>query len=284
VPIDLGTLAGSTSEATALNDGGQVVGWSLAADGRRHPFVWAEGTMVDLGLSAGQDEGVARAINNRGWVVGYEQEGSGYRPVRWAVPSNGAPAARFDASVGIVGAFGGPIAYRNEGQSFLYSAAPSSDPDGDPLTFRWIWNDGTPDGAGVTAAHTYADNGRIPVVLLVTDEHGAVGGNGFYVGIYNVVPSIGMVVIDLTVLNRPRAGTAWPVGFRWTDPGVRDAPWQWTIAWGDGTSSSGTKPDRSQIDASHTYALPGSYTARLTITDKDGGTSAPRAVVVEVQP
>ncbi|MCC6791468.1 MAG: hypothetical protein IT336_07290, partial [Thermomicrobiales bacterium] len=44
----LGTLGGSQSEAYAINDAGQVVGWALTADGDPHAFVWQAGAMIDL--------------------------------------------------------------------------------------------------------------------------------------------------------------------------------------------------------------------------------------------
>lgn len=74
---DLGTL-GVDSEAVALNDRGQVVGWSSLRRERnpRHAFLWQNGRMRDLG-TLGRDLGgdlpnvsEAVAINDRGQVVG----------------------------------------------------------------------------------------------------------------------------------------------------------------------------------------------------------------------
>jgi probable HAF family extracellular repeat protein len=39
---DLGTLGGSYSQAVAINDRGQVVGWSLTASGENHAVLWSE--------------------------------------------------------------------------------------------------------------------------------------------------------------------------------------------------------------------------------------------------
>ena len=50
IPIDLGTLGGVFSSASAINANGQVVGGSQTADGTYHAFSWtAAGGMVDLG-------------------------------------------------------------------------------------------------------------------------------------------------------------------------------------------------------------------------------------------
>src|SRR5690349_20507827 len=48
-PINLGTLRGANSYATAINDRGDVVGYSGVADsGTLHAFLWRAGTMTDL--------------------------------------------------------------------------------------------------------------------------------------------------------------------------------------------------------------------------------------------
>ena len=47
--VDLGTLGGTYSAATALNDGGQVVGISDDRRWPNHAFSWTQaGGMVDL--------------------------------------------------------------------------------------------------------------------------------------------------------------------------------------------------------------------------------------------
>jgi probable HAF family extracellular repeat protein len=70
--VDLGTLGGTLSEATAINDRAQVVGYAQTAVAT-HPFLWQQGTMTDLGvLESGAGEyGAALAVNESGEVVGY---------------------------------------------------------------------------------------------------------------------------------------------------------------------------------------------------------------------
>jgi probable HAF family extracellular repeat protein len=69
VITDLGTLGGSFSRPFALNDAGQVVGWSATATGQYHAFVWADGVMTDIGTLGGTLS-QAVAVNAAGQVVG----------------------------------------------------------------------------------------------------------------------------------------------------------------------------------------------------------------------
>jgi probable HAF family extracellular repeat protein len=69
---DLGTLGGNTSTATAINDLGQVVGNASIANGDNRAFLYSAGSMLNLGMPAGAaGNSYARAINNKGQVIGY---------------------------------------------------------------------------------------------------------------------------------------------------------------------------------------------------------------------
>lgn len=69
---DLGTpFGGTSSEASGINDSGQIIGFSQATD-RIHAFVYSNGTFTDLGqLANAQGDTWALAINNAGQIVGY---------------------------------------------------------------------------------------------------------------------------------------------------------------------------------------------------------------------
>jgi probable HAF family extracellular repeat protein len=82
--IDLGTLGGDFAEAKAINDNGQVVGWSrltvdepmsAGAGDRGHAFIWEDGELRDLGApgpdgwSSGNDINATGAIAVNGGVA-----------------------------------------------------------------------------------------------------------------------------------------------------------------------------------------------------------------------
>jgi probable HAF family extracellular repeat protein len=71
--IDLGTLGGTSSFATGINNKGWVVGTAnLLGDKNRHDFLWIEGRKIDLGTLGGpnSDEFANGGPNERGQVVG----------------------------------------------------------------------------------------------------------------------------------------------------------------------------------------------------------------------
>jgi probable HAF family extracellular repeat protein len=68
--IDVGTLGGTFGFGNAINNGGQVVGFSdVAGDLTNHAFFWDRGSLTDIGTLGG-DNSSANWINDGGQVVG----------------------------------------------------------------------------------------------------------------------------------------------------------------------------------------------------------------------
>lgn len=71
----LGTLGGHNSGANAINNAGQVVGYSTLPDGPEHAFFYQDGIMRDIGTLGASSR--AADINERGQVVGDYADSAG---------------------------------------------------------------------------------------------------------------------------------------------------------------------------------------------------------------
>lgn len=66
----LGTFGGSGSQATGVNDSGEVVGFASLSDGYQNAFAEIGGSMIDLGTLGGGSS-FAYGVNGSGEIVGY---------------------------------------------------------------------------------------------------------------------------------------------------------------------------------------------------------------------
>lgn len=68
------------------------------------------------------------------------------------------------------------------------------------------------------------------------------------------------------------AGTAHVLQAGFTDPGALDAPWTYTVNWGDGSKTvTGSTATPGTLSVSHGYKQAGIFDIRISVTDKDGG-------------
>jgi probable HAF family extracellular repeat protein len=79
--IDLGTLGGAAAVPLAMNDSGDVVGYSLTADGKQHAFLWSNGAMQDL--SPGAARSAAQALTNSRVMAGTSEIGGVVHIMQW---------------------------------------------------------------------------------------------------------------------------------------------------------------------------------------------------------
>ncbi len=131
--------------------------------------------------------------------------------------------------------------------------------------------------ASATAICPTVDNGQRAVRAKIRDKDGGVSDYAAIVTVTNAQPLVQLRTDRL-------AGRALTVIGTFTDFGSADAPWTYTITWGDGASSIGTASTPSaSITGNHTYAAHGVYQVRLRVKDKDGGTGASNVVAVQVR-
>jgi len=131
------------------------------------------------GLGAGNGLPVAfAAAPDDGDVVWADIGGSVLKRLEYA-PGNRPPTARATATVDAAT------------RTVTFDGSASSEWDGEPLTHRWDFGDGT-SGEGVQVAHTYADPGPVTARLTVTDPGGAQASTTL-----TVVPANSPPMLDL---------------------------------------------------------------------------------------
>ena len=84
--VSLGTLGGTWGESHAVNDAGQVAGFSmLPGDQVGHAFLWEDGVMHDLGTLGGPTSTVQgpRSLSEAGHVVGTSDADGGRHAFLW---------------------------------------------------------------------------------------------------------------------------------------------------------------------------------------------------------
>ena len=140
-----------------------------------------------------------------------------------------------------------------------FDGSQSADADGDALTFRWDFGDGTPPAGGAQVTHTYATGGAYPVMLTVDDG----------TGLWNATASAAITV----VINRPPVAVAGVNkdacagdivvfdGSGSQDPDGGLLRYRWTF--GDDTGADIVNPTKI-------YTHGGVYPVTLTVEDESG--------------
>jgi hypothetical protein len=180
--------------------------------------------------------------------------------------------------------------------------APSSGTEGSTYTLALSGTDaGTADraslqyafdcgqGAGYTAFGTaksvtcaaLPDQRALTVRGQVRDKNGATAAYTRSLTLANDAPVVRFAATSATTLS---AGGTFRAQGSFTDRGAGDAPWSYTVVWGDGTANStGSTTAQGTLPAlSHVYTRTGSWSARLTVRDKDGASTTSAAVSVRV--
>ena len=151
-----------------------------------------------------------------------------------------------------------------EGMPVTFDASASTDVDGTIISYDWDFGD-TMVGTGMNTTHTYALAGTYMVTLTVTDDTGATNMATTNITI-NVTPANEAPVA--MIIAPPAAATGMAVTFDASGSTDIDG----TIIsydWDFGDTLTGTG-----VSATHSYAMAGTFTVTLTVTDDTGATNS----------
>ncbi len=146
------------------------------------------------------------------------------------------------------------------------------DPEGGPLTFRWSPSTHLDDPTSSQPTYSAPDDSSETLTLTTTDEHGLTGSSTALVTVRNVAP-----VLTVGGDAELPAGSALFRAVSFTDPGADT--WSGSVDFGDGSGSQPLSVPSRTFVLSHVYAIPGTFTVRVSISDDDGGSGSASFVV-----
>lgn len=174
------------------------------------------------------------------------------------------------ANVAPTASAGGPYAM-NEGGAVTLSAAASSDPGQDIVSYAWDFDgDGQYDDAtGVSPVFSTTIDGVYTLGLRVTDHRGATSTASTTVTVSNVAPTANAGgpysgFVDETIVLSATAST---------DPGQDIVSYAWDL---DG---DGQYDDATGASVVFTRSVPNNYPVSVRVTDNDGASSTASTIV-----
>ncbi len=170
-------------------------------------------------------------------------------------PANGAPTAD-------------PLVDPKDGPAPLYVhfEARASDPEGDPLTYRWDFGDGSPVSTADHAHHNYTVPGTYAATLKVSDGKGGEYNRTFPI----TVTGSNTQAPTANGNANPTTGTA-PLSVTFMANGQDPQGDALTFSWDFG--DPGTEADKATGNrVFYQYTQPGTYTATVTARDPGGNT------------
>ena len=170
--------------------------------------------------------------------------------------------------------FGAPSAV-NEGSTIGLSLTDLQDPSMADVAAGFTYAFDCGDGAGFgafgpvgAAACPTTDNGLRTVKGKLRDKDGGEREYAAHVTVNNVAPAVGAITAPV---DPQQIGATVNVSTTFGDPGANDAPWSYTIDWGDGSTSNGAASSApGLITGAHAYDRAGIYIVKITVSDRDG--------------
>lgn len=159
-----------------------------------------------------------------------------------------------------------------EGDLVSTSAAGSTDPDNDALTYDWDFGDGAT-ATGVSASHTYSQDGAYTVRLIATDIRGLSDTITTTANVANVAPGIGAFAGAMLL-----PGETYGASGSFTDPGADT--WNGTVDYGAGAGAGALPLSGKSFTLSNTYNASGVFTVTVGISDDDVTSTRTQTVTV----
>ena len=137
---------------------------------------------------------------------------------------------------------------------------------------EWVWGDGTANTVNSSpVGHVFADNGSYSVTLRVLNNRGLSAATTKTVTVANVTPTVDAGPNQTVVWGQP-----WAISPSIFDAGAVDRT-SLVCSWDFGDGQTATVPgvcNSSSAALAHAYANPGTYTATLTVRDKENASAS----------
>ncbi len=142
-----------------------------------------------------------------------------------------------------------------------------TDKDGSISKYYWTFGDGESSNTK-NPSHTYQTSGTYTAKLTVTDNEGSTDSSTIKIYVKNSIPT---AYTSATPTSGP-----FPLSVKFTGSGSDSDGYIDSYYWtfGDGSSSYSQNP-------THTYSSSGTYTAKLKVTDNEGGIDSD-SIIIEV--
>src|SRR5690606_28631088 len=172
----------------------------------------------------------------------------------------------------------------NEGSSARFTDATPEMLEDRAIVQRTWHYDGRTTSNTLSPNLSFPDDGEYEVTLTLTDSLGMTASTTETVAVQNVAPTVSAgasLRAFVRELEPGVVGAVWTPSASLSDPSSvdqRTLRCEWD--WGDGSDTVTIEPcTTSNARVPHAYTGVGEYTATLTVTDKDGGTTSSTATV-----